>query len=185
MMTVVMSWALLILRLVLGGIFLGHGAQKLFGAFGGPGLSGTRHFMEQLGLRPGMVWAALAGCVEFFGGALLVLGLLTPFGALLVMGAMLVAIARVHWMKGFWASAGGFEYNLALLAMALVPGLLGAGAFSLDAILGVMPLQPQVFLFGLALLVVLVAAIQTGTRITRHSGYSFRHRQYTQEASPM
>src|SRR5579859_2105539 len=105
---------LLLLRLTLGIIFCLHGAQKLFGVFGGYGLSATAQFMDQLGFHPAKWWATTAALAEFVGGLLLVLGLGMPLGALLIIAVMLVAISRVHWSKGFWNSQGGYEYNLVL-----------------------------------------------------------------------
>ena len=101
----------------MGLLFMGHGAQKLFGLFGGHGLAGTAGFFEQgLGLKPGKVHATGAGAAEFFGGLLLALGLFTPFAAAALIGTMAVAIATVHWTKGVWSTEGGYEYNVVLLA---------------------------------------------------------------------
>ena len=130
--------ALLVLRVVLGGIFLAHGAQKLFGAFGGPGLKGTAVFFEQIGIKPGRVMAPLAALSEFGGGLLVLVGLLTPLGALAVAGTMVVAIAKVHGKNGFFAENGGYEYNLAVIGMAAALVLAGAGAYSVDAALGIL-----------------------------------------------
>jgi putative oxidoreductase len=101
---------LLLLHLVLGLIFLGHGSQKLFGLFGGKGLAGTTQMMNSLGLCPARWWALVAALGEFLGGLLLALGLLTRIGAPLIIGVMLVAIGKVHWSKGFWNSQGGIEF---------------------------------------------------------------------------
>lgn len=161
---------LLLLRLILGIIFLLHGAQKLFGLFGGHGLAGTSQFLASLGLRPAKMWAIINALGETLGGLLLFLGLLTPLGALLVIGVMLVAIAKVHWKKGFWNGQGGYEYNLLLTTVAVVLGLLGAGAYSLDAAFG-LTFAPQYFLIGLALLIVLlVVGIPAGAWIEQHAG---------------
>lgn len=128
---------LLLLHLVLGLIFLGHGSQKLFGLFGGKGLAGTTQMMNSLALRPAQWWALVGALGEFLGGLLLALGLLTPIGALLIIGVMLVAIGKVHWSKGFWNSQGGIEFPLTLMTMALALGLAGPGAYSLDAVFGI------------------------------------------------
>jgi putative oxidoreductase len=151
---------LLLLRLTLGLIFLLHGAQKLFGVFGGHGLAGTTQFMSMLGLHPAKWWATIAAWGEFVGGLLLVLGLFTPLAALLIIAAMLVAIMKVHASKGFWNSQGGYEYNLVLSALATVLGLVGAGAFSLDAVLGLGGLSPTLFLLGLPLVILLAVVVQ-------------------------
>jgi putative oxidoreductase len=132
-----MDLALLILRLVVGVLFVGHGAQKLFGSFGGHGLEGTGGFFEHLGLKPGKVHAFNAGAAEFFGGALLALGLLTPIAAVLLIGTMTVAIAAVHGPKGPWVSDGGYEYNAVLIAVAAALSGVGPGAWSLDNLFGI------------------------------------------------
>src|SRR5256712_10312882 len=151
---------LLLLRLTLGLIFLLHGAQKLFGVFGGHGLTGTTQFMNMLGLHPAKWWATVSAWGEFVGGLLLVLGLFTPLAALLIVAVMLVAIMKVHASKGFWNSQGGYEYNLVLSALATVLGLFGAGAFSLDALLGLDVLSPTLFLLGLPLLILLAVVVE-------------------------
>ncbi len=167
---------LLILRLVLGLIFMGHGSQKLFGAFGGHGLVGTRQIMENLGLRPTTFWATIAALGEFVGGLLLVLGLFMPLGALIVIGVMLTAIAKVHWRKGFWNSQGGYEFNLALTAMAVAPGFMGAGAWSLDAVFGFSAPEPLTFLIGLLVLVVLLLVTIPLAAAAEHRSGSLLHR---------
>ncbi|MEA2481219.1 MAG: putative oxidoreductase [Thermoleophilaceae bacterium] len=131
-----MDTGLLVLRVIVGLLFAGHGAQKLFGVFGGHGLAGTGGFFESLGLRPGKLHAFNAGAAEFFGGALLALGLLTPLAAVLLIGTMTVAIATVHGSKGPWSSDGGYEYNLVLMAVAFAVAGVGAGDWSLDSAFG-------------------------------------------------
>jgi putative oxidoreductase len=101
-----MDIGLLILRLVAGLTLAAHGAQKLFGWFGGYGLAGTGGFFQSLGFRPGKLHAVAAGLAEFSGGLLLALGLLTPLGALLVLAVMLTAMVSVHGSKGFFMTAG-------------------------------------------------------------------------------
>ena len=127
---------LLLLRLTLGAVFLGHGAQKAFGAFGGPGFEAASGFIGSMGFRPARVWAALAVGGELLAGVLFVLGLLTPLAGLLVLATMAVAIAKVHGPKGFFAQDGGFEYNLVLIIAAVAVAAVGPGAFSLDHLLG-------------------------------------------------
>lgn len=127
--------ALLGLRLVIGVLFLGHGAQKLFGWFGGYGLAGTGAWMESIGLRPGKSMALLAGLSEAVGGLLLIAGVLLPLAALLIGGAMLMAIVKVHGKHGIWSQNNGFEYNLVLLVLVVALALLGPGGLSLTTLL--------------------------------------------------
>jgi putative oxidoreductase len=127
---------LVMLRVLVGGLFIGHGAQKLWGWFGGHGLNGFAGWLESIGLRPARFWALLAGASEVGGGLLLVLGLLNPLGPLAIMGAMLMAI-KVHWAQGLWVTNNGFEYPLVLLIVSAIMGLLGPGHLSLDALLGI------------------------------------------------
>jgi putative oxidoreductase len=127
-----MNLGLLILRLVVGLLFVGHGAQKLFGIWGGHGLKGTAGFFEQIGLKPGHIHASAAGVMEFGGGALIALGLFTPFAAAALIAVMTAAVITVHYAKGVWASDGGYEYNLVLAAAAFALAGTGAGAWSLD-----------------------------------------------------
>src|SRR5204862_5519846 len=106
----------LLLRLVVGLTFSAHGAQKLFGAFGGGGLDGTAQMFEKLGLRPGWLHARFAGTAEFAGGLLLALGLFTTPAAAALTAVMIAAVVTVHVRNGFFVTNGGFEYNLALVA---------------------------------------------------------------------
>lgn len=135
-MTEAMLVGLLILRVVVGLTLAGHGAQKLFGWFGGHGLSGTGGFMESLGFVPGRFAALTAGLTETLGGLLLAVGLVTPLAAAGIIGVMLVATVAVHLSNGFFITAGGYEYNLVLAAVALSLAFAGPGAWSLDAVLG-------------------------------------------------
>src|SRR5688572_28731180 len=107
-----MDGGLLIIRVVLGAIMAAHGAEKLFGWFGGFGKSGTVAWLESMGFKPARLHATATGLAEFGGGILLALGFLTPLGAAAVAGVMFVAIATVHWSKGFFNSSGGYEFNL-------------------------------------------------------------------------
>ena len=123
------------LRIALASVFIGHGAQKLFGWWGGYGFQATSHFFEtKLGFTPGALHAALAGGTEFFGGALLALGLFTRFAAAQLAVVMGVAIWSVHH-AAFFADKGGMEYPLTLLLAAIALVLTGGGAFSFDALL--------------------------------------------------
>jgi putative oxidoreductase len=155
-MNALFATGLLLLRLTLGLIFMAHGSQKLFGLFGGRGLHGAQEMMSRLGLQPAPFWGLVVALGEFGGGLLVALGLLTPLAVLLPIGSMLVAIAKVHWSKGFWNGQGGFEFNLTLIMMAVVLGLLGPGTFSLDTLLNFVPPQPWTFVIGLVVLVVLL-----------------------------
>lgn len=129
------SLGLLLIRLVVGLTFAGHGTQKLFGWFGGYGPKGTGGWMESIGIKPGVFMAVLAGLGELVGGLLFAAGLLTPIGAALIIVTMLVAIVTVHGKNGYWVTSNGFEYNLILIAIALGIALIGAGSYSLDAYL--------------------------------------------------
>jgi putative oxidoreductase len=151
---------LLILRLVLGLTFIGHGSQKLLGWFGGGGLKGTTAMMERMGLHTPRFWAFMAAITEFGGGLLTLLGFLDPLGSLGIIAAMLVAILQVHWAKGFWNSKGGFEFPLINLTTALALALLGPGLYSLDAILGTSLPEPGALVIGLVLVILGVIAEQ-------------------------
>jgi len=126
----------LLVRLVVGGLFIGHGTQKLFGWFGGGGLDGTAEYFESLGLKPGRRQALAAGASEAGGGAMLAAGLLTPLAAASISGTMITAIRTVHGPKGPWISQGGYEYNAVLLAVLFVLSERGPGPWSLDSALG-------------------------------------------------
>lgn len=121
------------LRLGAGAIFAAHGAQKLFGWFGGYGLEGTGGWMETVGLSPGYLMALMAGSAEFLGGLLLVVGLLVRPSALLLALTMLVAIFAVHVEHGFFMADNGYEYALALLATSIALFIRGAGSYSIDS----------------------------------------------------
>ncbi|EFM10004.1 DoxX family protein [Paenibacillus curdlanolyticus YK9] len=124
---------LLIIRVVIGLLFVGHGAQKLFGWFGGYGLKGTGGWFESIGMKPGVLMAFGAGAAEVLGGLLFGFGLVTWLGAAFIIGTMLISIVKVHGANGLWATQNGYEYNLVLLAVALGVALTGAGEYSIDA----------------------------------------------------
>jgi putative oxidoreductase len=128
------SLAPLALRLAGGAIFVAHGAQKLFAAFGGYGLEGTGQFFDSVGLSPGYQMALMAGAVEFFGGLALILGLLVRPAAAALAFAMLVAVFAVHFSKGFFLDKGGYEYALAMLAVSVSLVFSGSGRLSLDRV---------------------------------------------------
>ncbi|ACT03891.1 DoxX family protein [Paenibacillus sp. JDR-2] len=130
-----MDMGLLIIRVVVGLLFVGHGAQKLFGLFGGYGPKGTGGWMESVGIRPGVVMAVFAGILELLGGALFTTGLFTVAAGVMILVTMAGAIVKVHLPNGLWSTANGYEYPLVLVAVAIGVALTGAGAYSLDALL--------------------------------------------------
>ncbi|HJP66384.1 MAG TPA: DoxX family protein [Actinomycetota bacterium] len=130
-----MDLALLVIRVVVGGLLFAHGTQKLFGWFGGHGLDGSGGWLESLGFKPGRPMAMLAGGVEAVGGSLLLLGLLTPLAAAMIVGQMTVAALAVHRDKGLWNTNGGYELNVVYATAALAIAFIGPGAFSLDEVL--------------------------------------------------
>lgn len=136
LMTTTEDTAPLVLRIPLGIIFAAHGAQKLFGLFGGYGLEATGQWMTSIGLTPGYLMALLAGSAEFFGGLALLAGLLVRPAAAVIAFTMLVAIFAVHAGNGLFMSNNGYEYGLALLAASISLIFTGAGRASLDRMLG-------------------------------------------------
>ncbi|HEV7386616.1 MAG TPA: DoxX family protein [Phenylobacterium sp.] len=131
-----MGLGLAVLRAIVGGLFMGHGLQKLAGWFGGAGLKGTGEFFEALEMKPGPAHAAAAGAAEAGGGAMLLAGAATPLGASLLSGTMITAIRKVHAANGVGVTNNGFEYNLVLLAAAFAITAEGPGRPSLDAARG-------------------------------------------------
>jgi putative oxidoreductase len=131
-----MKLLILVARLLIGGLFIGHGTQKLFGWFGGYGPEGTGGFMESLGLRPGRQHAMRAGAVEAGSGALLALGLATPAAAAGITSVMTTAIRTVHQPNGPWVTDDGWEYPAVIMATVLTLTEIGPGPASLDAALG-------------------------------------------------
>ncbi|WP_110113886.1 DoxX family protein [Bacillus sp. CGMCC 1.16541] len=129
------SIGLLLIRLVVGLSFMGHGAQKLFGWFGGHGVQGTGGFFESIGIKPGKQMAIIAGLTELVGGALFVLGLLTPLAAAMIIGTMIIAIVKVHGANGYWVTQNGYEFNLFIIVVALAVALMGAGSYSVDMLI--------------------------------------------------
>ncbi|MGH7811683.1 MAG: DoxX family protein [Candidatus Binatia bacterium] len=128
------SWAMLPIRIALGTIMFAHGAQKVFGVWGGPGFN---RWINQpaplIDLRPAWLWMGAAALSEFIGGALVMIGLYTRIGAFFIACVMTVAIFGVHWNNGFFINSGGFEFPLALLGMALALMIYGGGAASIDS----------------------------------------------------
>jgi len=141
----------LLLRSTVGGFFIGHGTQKLFGWFGGHGLDNTGQFFENIGLRPGRRHALAAGAAEAGGGALIALGAATPLAASVLIATMLTAIKRVHLKNGPWSTNGGYEYNAVLIAAALALAETGPGSPSIDAARGSEMKGPKWALVALAL----------------------------------
>jgi putative oxidoreductase len=132
-----MDTGLLIVRVIVGAYIAAHGAQKLFGWWGGQGLKATVAGMgSHLGLRPAWLWATALAVAEFGGGLLMVLGLFGPVGPIIVAGAMLGATVLAHWAQGPWIARGGYELTLTNLAAAAAIALTGVGRYSLDAALG-------------------------------------------------
>jgi len=152
------SVGLLIARLLLGGGLMVHGSQKLFGWFGGHGPSGTGGFFEQLGFRPGVLFAVAAGLGEFVGGLLTLLGLGGALGPVLIVLVMLVAIFTVHISKGFLSSNGGWELPGMNIAAALAIAFAGSGVYALDAVFGLTFLQ-RINEIWIALAVAVVLAL--------------------------
>jgi putative oxidoreductase len=126
-----MASGLLFLRVVVGLVFFAHGAQKLFGWWGGAGLQGTKGWLSSMGFRmPGPM--ALTVAVSEASGLLFAAGFLTPFAALLMASSMVVAIGSVLWRQGFWNTGQGYEYNLVLLAVPVAVAATGPGRYSID-----------------------------------------------------
>lgn len=129
------SVGILLMRLVIGIAFIGHGAQKLFGWFGGYGPKGTGGWMESIGIKPGVTMAVLAGVLELVGGFMFAVGFLTPVAAVLIVATMLGAIIKVHAPNGFWSTSNGIEFPLTVLMVAVGIALTGPGSISLDALI--------------------------------------------------
>jgi len=130
------GFGLTVVRILVGIIFVAHGSQKLFGAFGGYGLEGTGQYMASLGLTPGYLMALLSGSAEFFGGLGLVVGLLARPAAVVLAATLVVAIFSVHISHGLFMANNGYEFALALLGGVIAVLIEGAGKFSLDSKIG-------------------------------------------------
>jgi putative oxidoreductase len=163
-MAATLSLGLLILRLVAGLTIAAHGAQKLFGWFGGPGFVKVAQGYHTQGLKPSWLWASLVVLGEVGGGLSLISGFLTPLGAAGMVGAMFMAIFKVHWKNGFWSSKRGLEFPLSLLTMALALGFTGPGNYALDSLWGIALPTPLLFCL---LTVVAVIVDSVGLFISR------------------
>ena len=128
------SLGITVTRSLLGLLFVGHGTQKLFGAFEGPGLDKTAESFDAIGLQPGQTMAAVAGATETLGGSLLALGAFTPLASAMLTGVMTSAIKTVHWPKGPWVTKGGYEYNALIIATLFAITDVGPGPVSVDAV---------------------------------------------------
>ena len=155
---------LLIARLVLGLLMAGHGAQKLFGWFGGHGLAGVSGFMEQLGFRPGRPFALAAALSEVVSGLLVALGFLGPIGPAIMISVMIVAAVTVHWRNGVFVTSNGIEVPLLYAAGAAALGLTGPGSFSLDALLGINALSAPAVTWTILLLGVIAGVANLAVR---------------------
>ncbi|GCF09421.1 DoxX family protein [Dictyobacter arantiisoli] len=164
-----LSIGLFILRLVVGLLLMGHGSQKVFGWFGGHGFVGTSGWLKSMGFSPAWFWTLLGGGGEFVGGLLLLLGFLTPLGAIAVIASMLMAVVRFHWSAGLWSTSGGFEYPLVLLAVSLGLALTGPGAYAIDSALGlVVPALIFWVLLAVSVIIVAIGAI-TSTQASKQA----------------
>jgi putative oxidoreductase len=153
--------ALALVRAVVGLVIAAHGAQKVLGVWGGPGLAGWTQGVTRMGMRPPAFWAWVSAFAELAGGVAFALGFLLPVVAAALSIQMGVAIARAHWAKGFWNSKGGIEFPFALGAIAAINGVADPGAYSLDRTLGLPAMGAGVYV---AVLVVGVVAYLFGAR---------------------
>lgn len=170
-----MDAGLLIVRLIIGLAIAAHGAQKLFGWFGGPGIARTAGFMESLGWRPGKPYAVLAGIGEFGGGILTAIGFLNPIGPALILIVMLNAIGSVHIRNGFFASANGIELPLMNIAGAMAIAFAGVGAYSIDTALGTTGFSVPSVTWLIVLLAVIVGAFSLSMRRREAARHAMQH----------
>lgn len=154
---------LLVLRLALGLIVAAHGAQKVFGWWGGTGMAGWTAGMTRMRIRPAVPWAWISALSELLGGLAVALGLLFPVGSFAIVAAMAVAIALVHWPNGFWNGKRGYEFNLALVGPAVALALTGPGTYSVDELLRIHLPEPPALIVG-TLATIAGVAIALGTR---------------------
>ena len=161
-----MDIGLLVLRIVVGLLVAGHGAQKLFGWFEGPALAGTTGMMESLGYRPGRPWALMAALGEFVGGLLMLFGFLNPLGPIGVMAVMTTAIGRAHWGKPIWVTSGGGELPLTNFAVAVAIGAAGPGLYSLDYAWGTSLPSSWALIAFVVVAIVTIAGIAASSQAT-------------------
>jgi putative oxidoreductase len=167
-----MDLALVILRVVFGSLMIGHGTQKLFGWFGGPGPRKASGFVASRGFSPAMFWTLTGSASEAVGGLLLLLGFLSPLGSIAIAASMLTAIVAFHWPK-FWAAEGGLEHALGMLTVAVAVGISGPGAHSLDAALGTaLPRTVWIIIAALAALGFLLSVTTAAGRRRTAAGAS-------------
>ena len=153
--------ALALVRVVVGLVIAAHGAQKVLGVWGGPGLAGWTQGMTRMGMRPAAFWAWVSAFAELAGGVAFAFGFLLPVVAAALTIQMGVAISRAHWGKGFWNSKGGIEFPFTLGAIAAINGLADPGAYSLDRAVGLPPMGVGIYV---AVLVVGTVAYLVGAR---------------------
>ena len=156
--------ALLILRLVVGLTVAAHGAQKVFGWWGGSGIPGWAGALKRMRVRPAMPWAIASAASELLGGLGVAVGVLTPLAVFAIVATQLVAIALVHLPHGFWSTKGGYEFNLSILAAMIAVAIAGPGSISIDSLVGVKFPEPVTFIV-LAILTIggVAAALVTRT----------------------
>ena len=135
-----MDQGLLLMRVVIGLLMAGHGSQKLFGWFGGPGIAGVSGYFESVGFRPGKLFAVAASVSELLSGLLIATGFLGPIGPALMLSVMIVAAVTVHWRNGLFVTSNGIEVPLLYGVLGVALALTGFGRFSLDGLLGLTPL---------------------------------------------
>jgi putative oxidoreductase len=159
--------ALAFVRVIVGLVIAAHGAQKVLGVWGGPGLAGWTQGMTRMGMRPAAFWAWVSAFAELAGGVAFALGFLLPVVAAALTIQMSVAIAHAHWGKGFWNSKGGIEFPFTLGAIAAINGIAEPGAYSIDRALGLPPMGAGIYV---AVLVVGALAYLVGARTVGAEG---------------
>jgi putative oxidoreductase len=149
-----LDFALLVLRLFVGLLIAAHGAQKVFGWFGGGGIPGTQRMVRSLGVHPSIFWTWVSALNELIGGLLTALGLLMPLGPLMILANMLFAVFHVHIGKGFWNTQGGVEFPLLILVTAVALGFADGGRYTLDTFIGFTLPEPAAMIIGMVIVVI-------------------------------